>query len=1201
MVTRAFGTVVALAFGSAALAVGAQRTINYVPATFDQATATAVPGTVAGGNTSAWPPGGLAFTDTLTNTDNLWALQPFGSGYVAQADSATNAPPLQTIISGLAPGQLYRLYVFFLMTNSDASGLSNCWIQAGLTLDALRTFYGDYACRCRDSGFSWSGALPDDTTNSSSSAVFVGAARAPADGELAVYVCNQTNSPGWQTVYLGVGYEAVPTEGPPYPATLVFHVATTGSDSAPGTPSRPWRTLSGARDRLRALRAGTFEPAIVWVHQGIYPLDQTLAFDQRDSWTTYRAVSNSTVRLIGGIQYTGSLMQVTDPLVLGRLLTPEATNHLYQLDLPAAGVTNYGTIVPRGYGRDLLPQQVEVYIDGHRLFMGQYPNPGQTGIPIGNVLDPGSILKYGGNSRGGLFQFSSSRVASWAGISNVWIKGYFNWGWADDLVPLAAIDPVAMTLQTALPTYYGFAPNTGPGYDYRRFFGVNLLEEIDVPGEYWLDRSSGRLYLYPPDGSDPAAVQVGITVLEQPLIAITNACHLLFDGIDLGLSRGMGLQIYGGDHCGIRNAEISQLGNHAVMINSSSDPETTLFDAGHDHAVASCRVHDCGSGGVLLGGGLTAAFAPGRNRVENCEIYDVNRHEQTYRGAVDFSGLGNLVQNSLIHNMPQMAVLGYGSMQRIEYNEFQKVFFCDGNDSGAIYQGNTPIGWNTICNNLFYDVANAGPFALDSWGVYLDGGYYGASVQGNVFVRSGKVDAVFLAGGSMNQCTDNVFVDCPCSFRTDDRLETSDPAPIQPGGAFDQLLTSVNYQNPPWSLRCPELVSFWEQTPGSPYNTLARNLCVRSGVFSIPTNWWSGTPDTPLDDPGFVQGLRLLPGCAAYQQVPNFNPGDVFTMGVRLCLSELRVRDWNAALRKTGYLGPLDPGLTRDQLVALWADPVRGRQFVHDFLFPAKDPDGLAPTPSGFALRLQRPAGTNTDFTTGLSTPDGFMILATNPNSDNFWQNATPGTEGYSFTTGSELSACRKLGISAFGNAGLANSHVVTLFDANGAILTSATIPSGEQGTNSVWHWCDIAPIILLTNTQYILAASYAGNDPDHFWFPTATLPPGYTLGNSLYGSGSAQAFPDQVYTTGGEGFFGPNLALAKVDLVQIRVNADAVPLVGLRLEESDDLQVWRASSLLLDRQWDDNLDGFETFEAALPDLSAAPHRFYRVVFTPLW
>jgi hypothetical protein len=104
-----------------------------------------------------------------------------------------------------------------------------------------------------------------------------------------------------------------------------------------------------------------------------------------------------------------------------------------------------------------------------------------------------------------------------------------------------------------------------------------------------------------------------------------------------------------------------------------------------------------------------------------------------------------------------------------------------------------------------------------------------------------------------------------------------------------------------------------------------------------------------------------------------------------------------------------------------------------------------------------------------------------------------------------------------------------------------------------------------------------------------------------LYGSGSAQAFPDQVYTTGGEGFFGPNLALAKVDLVQIRVNADAVPLVGLRLEESDDLQVWRASSLLLDRQWDDNLDGFETFEAALPDLSAAPHRFYRVVFTPLW
>jgi hypothetical protein len=519
-----------------------------------------------------------------------------------------------------------------------------------------------------------------------------------------------------------------------------------------------------------------------------------------------------------------------------------------------------------------------------------------------------------------------------------------------------------------------------------------------------------------------------------PLISISNACHIVFDGIDLGLSRGIGLQIDEGGLCGIRHAEIAQLGNQAVVINS-----------GHDHYVASCRLHDCGSGGGVLNGGLTPQFDPGRNRVENCEIYDVNRYEQTYRSAVNFAGFGHLLRNSLIHNIPQIGVLAFGSMHRIEYNELAKVFYNAGNDSGAIYQGRTPIGWNEICDNLFYDVANASPYARLSWAVYLDDGYYGARVERNVFVRSGKAQAVFVAGGSMNQCTDNTFVDCPVSFRMDNRLETYASDWIQPGGRFDQLLTSVNYQKPPWSLRRPELITFWGQTPGSPYNTLARNLCVRSGAFILPSDWWTGTPDTRLDLPGFVQGLRLLPGSAAYQQVTNFNPGDVAEMGVRLSLNELRMRDWNAALRQTGYLGPQDTDLTRDQLLALWADPVQGRQFVHDFLFPAEDPDGLAPVPSGFALGMN--------------------------------------------------------------------------------------VPSGSSGS--------------------------AGPQPN-------VRPPG-----------------------------PPRL--------QVRINAAAVPLVALRLEESDDLTGWTASASLLSRVWGDNLDGFETFQSDPIDPKAGAQRFYRLVLAPLW
>lgn len=1004
------------------------QTIHYVPAAFDNLSAVSpdVPGTVTAGNTSAWPPGGKAFTGTNSTADNIWALRAFGPGYVAQASSNENPPALQTRIAGLSSGRLYRIYLFFLDLNQNAGGSSNCWIQAGLTMDALRNFFADYTARFRESGYSWTGDLPPDGTNGSSCAVFVGAARPSQNGDIFVYALNQTSSANWRTDYLGVGYEEVPTEEPPYPTSMAFHVSPQGSDDAAGTELEPWRTLGGARDRLRSLRAGKFDPSIIWVHEGTYPLEQSLLFDERDSWTIYRAVSNASVRVIGGVERNTNLTRVTDPLVLGRLLTPDASNHLYQLDLPAVGITNYGEILQRGFVWPTLPQQVEVYVNGHRLFMGQYPNPDQKGLPIGEVLDPGSWS----TGRGGVFRFSSSRVACWSGASNVWIKGFLGAGWADDLLPVAAIDLVAMTLATSIPDPYGFQPWSA-GADYRRFFGVNLFEEIDVPGESWLDRASGRLYLYPPDGTDPAAVQVGITTLEGPLISISNACHVVFDGMDLGLSRGVGLQIYGGDHCGIRNAGVSELGNQAVMIESDSDRYLQVFGSGHDHYVASCRIHDCGSGGIGLGGGLTAEFNPGRNRVENCEIYDVNRHEQTYHSAVNFDGFGHLVRNSLIHNLPQIGVLAFGSMHRIEYNELAKVFFNAGSDSGAIYQGRTPIGWNEICNNLFYDVANASPYAQYSYGVYLDDGYYGARVQRNVFVRSGKSQSIRIGGGSLNQCTDNIFLDGPTPFMMDSRLTGGASSWIQPGGLFDQLLNSVDYQNPPWSLRRPELTNFWNETPATPFNTLARNLCVRSSVSSITTNWWTGTPDTRLDLPGFVQGLRLLSNSAACLQITNFHPGDVAEMGVRLSLTELRMRDWNTALRKTGYLGALDSDLSQQQLLTVVADPTLGARFLSAFLFPGKDPDGLAPTPSGFALRLSPLAG----------------------------------------------------------------------------------------GTNSL----------------------------------------------------------------------------------NIRVNADAVPLVGMRLEESDDLKNWEASSLLLHKQWSDNLDGFEGFESAPMDIHGPPRLFYRVAFVPLW
>jgi len=162
----------------------------------------------------------------------------------------------------------------------------------------------------------------------------------------------------------------------------------------------------------------------------------------------------------------------------------------------------------------------------------------------------------------------------------------------------------------------------------------------------------------------------------------------------------------------------------------------------------------------------------------------------------------------------------------------------------------------------------------------------------------------------------------------------------------------------------------------------------------------------------------------------------------------------------------------------------------------------------------------------GAMSASASMVLVTNPGGQQFYNTPPPGTEGFSFTTGATLpdALVTELGVYDWGNDGLAASHVVTLFTSTGTVLTSATVPSGGSATADSFQWVNTAPVTLAPNTTYVLAASYTGNDPDDFYYGSATLPAGFTLGNAMWESGGTTVFPDQVYDTGA-GFFGPNLA----------------------------------------------------------------------------
>ena len=93
------------------------------------------------------------------------------------------------------------------------------------------------------------------------------------------------------------------------PAQTSFYVASSGSDTNPGTESAPFRSIEGARDFLRSMPRENTD-VTVWIQPGEYVLPATIEFDERDGgWgtgtVTYRSRPGADVLLSGGTRITG--------------------------------------------------------------------------------------------------------------------------------------------------------------------------------------------------------------------------------------------------------------------------------------------------------------------------------------------------------------------------------------------------------------------------------------------------------------------------------------------------------------------------------------------------------------------------------------------------------------------------------------------------------------------------------------------------------------------------------------------------------------------------------------------------------------------------------------------------------------------------------------------------------------------------------
>jgi hypothetical protein len=588
---------------------------------------------------------------------------------------------------------------------------------------------------------------------------------------------------------------------------------------------------------------------------GEYRVPTTLILSADDSGTNaapiiYRAKQKGTALLCGGRQLNG-FQQVTDQKVLERL-PANARGKIWQCDLKALAIRDYGELKVRGFAQPPSPPTLELYVDQVPMTLARWPNKGFVGIR--RLISPGSRQ----DGQASVFEYDSPRHERWIEASDAWLFGYFHFLWADATIKIGKIDPAARTLTTAEPYHYGGrGMSTVQGIQYYAF---NLLEEIDMPGEWYLERETGILYLYPPTEIRNSKVEV--SVLSSPFITLNGVSHVRFDGLVFDLARHNGIVATDCQDCSLVACTVRRVAGNGVMIHG-----------GQRNHLIGCDIHTIGRRATEIIGGDRATLTPGKHLVENCLLYDFGRIDRTYTPAIQLEGVGHRVAHNLMYRGPSSAMRIEGNDHVIEFNEVHSMV-QESDDQGAMELFRNPTYRGVVFrHNFFREVGKTGTeIAVHGQAaIRLDDAISGMLVYGNVFYRSanGNFGAIQMNSGRDNLIDNNLFIDCKQGISGGWNPANSVWKMLRDGQNPPEF-----YRNERYLARYPQLSSMLDE-PG--VNRVWRNVFYRCGsVATRPAHlelFENGVFED--QDPGFVdaaQGdFRLRKNAALFKTV-GFKP-----------------------------------------------------------------------------------------------------------------------------------------------------------------------------------------------------------------------------------------------------------------------------------------------------------------------------------------